>query len=193
MKKVNLKNSMIALAIGLCLASCGGGKQKNAEQKIEEAIRESAEQTEVTENNWQSQIKKQFAVDIPVPDGWTFNSVRSYPSMGIVIVAFTQTDDNAVSGLDALKTVFDATKAASSEGCYLINTDSETMSVFIDKKYETVDDVCKPEHTFGGTFIGTFWYYTLDGKSKVANFDYDKDKKSMSVKFEHSKLREHIK
>jgi hypothetical protein len=175
------------------MASCGGGKPKNAEQIIEAAISESAKQTEVTESNWQSQIKKQFAVDIAVPAGWTFNKVLSYPSMGILMVAFTQTDDNAASGLEVLKTVFDATKAASSEGCYLINTDSETHALFIDKQYETADDVCKPEHTFGGTFIAEFWYYTLNGKSKVVNFDYDAGKKSMSVKFEHSKLREHIK
>jgi hypothetical protein len=82
MKKVNfLRNAAIIACLAVVMTACGGGSGKkdgkiDAEAIVEQQIKESASQTEINKDNWQSLIKKRFGVELAVPQGWIFTDVK---------------------------------------------------------------------------------------------------------------------
>ena len=84
MTTVNFKNSVIALAIGLAVVSCGsrGGNQQSGAvttetAKVEAKATDYANQetyTELTAGDWQKVIKANYDFDLTVPSGFTFKA-----------------------------------------------------------------------------------------------------------------------
>jgi hypothetical protein len=126
MKRVNIKNSVIALAIGLFAVSCGGGGSKPQQtatsetttQQATPAAGSSLEIKDVNVGNWQAVIKAtREGVDIPLPDGWTV--VKAEPSRGsYVAVTFDVGGSTTVEQFGQM--LMDATKAVASNGNHKI-------------------------------------------------------------------------
>ena len=82
MTTVNFKNSMIALAIGLVMVSCGGrggnqqsGTATSEEAKVETKANDYANQelwTKLSADDWQKVVKANYDFDLTIPSGWTF-------------------------------------------------------------------------------------------------------------------------
>ena len=197
MTKKNFKNSVIALAIGLIMISCGGGSKKNdipttADGKIDAAavvkqqMEEAAQQTEITAANWQSEVKKRFGVDLSIPQGWTFAAVNVYWSGETVVISFDRESDDATQPRAIASTIFNTTKALSTEGNFIVDVDSESYKVSKGKVYDSFDELEPVNKFFGEDYINSYWYYVQNGV-KVVTLDCDKDKKFV-VKFEVSKI-----
>ena len=185
---------MITLIICLLIISCGGGKKNDAstatdvETLIEEQVKESATQTEITASNWQREIKKCFGMDIEVPQGWSFDNVRTYFDGEIVIVLFArENDDDAAKPSEIANSIFNITKAISTEGNFSVDVNSETYKVSKGTEYENFDQTRIGNVSFfGEEYINSFWYYK-NGGIKVVNLDCDKGDK-FSIKLEISKI-----
>ncbi|MDR0421249.1 MAG: hypothetical protein LBH30_07380 [Prevotellaceae bacterium] len=174
--------------------ACGGNSSKNntekqnAEKFVEEVMNDAAQQTEINANNWQQTVKKVFGVDIACPNGWSFKDVKTYFSGDIVIVYMEKIAEDAESEIEVCKTLFEATQAASSEGNFNVDVDSETYRVFKGQIYENFDDIYNSDkYAFigGDGFVSEFWYYKYSGV-KVLTFGTDKGQ--MAIKFEKSKI-----
>jgi hypothetical protein len=115
--------------------------------------------------------------------------VKKYFGNDIVIIYFDKTSDDAASEADVLKTLLDATKAASSEGNFDVNINSETYQVTKGKIYESIEDIYNPKSNesfgLGDSYINEYWYYKYSGV-KVLTFNTNEGK--MSIKFEKSKI-----
>ncbi|MDR1811028.1 MAG: hypothetical protein LBR34_11625 [Prevotella sp.] len=198
MKKLSFKTGLMAAAIGLAVISCGGGSGKDnalpmtedgkidAEALIKQQLEESEKQTEITAENWKSVIKNGFGIDVAVPQGWSFKDVKSYWNGETVIVLFTRNGDNAADPRNAAAAIFDATKAVSPEGNFIVDIDVDTYKTTKGKAYDSFDENYPPNKIAGGDFIATYWYYSYKGKLKVVNIDSDDGR--LSFKFEHSKV-----
>ena len=78
----NFKNSVIALAIGLIMASCGGGggnqqsgTATSEEAKVETKTNDYANQelfTKLSASDWQKVVKANYDFDLTIPSRWTF-------------------------------------------------------------------------------------------------------------------------
>jgi hypothetical protein len=126
MKKVNLKISVIALAIGMCLVSCGGGnkKQQNTAGKVvEEAVKEAKITNSFSEAAAEASMKKlaglgkvnvapdfPYIIDEDTKANYGDNSHAQY---------FFIKEDGDITKEEYrawLKKVFDATAAVSDDG-----------------------------------------------------------------------------
>jgi hypothetical protein len=60
MKKLNFKNTVIAVAIGLLIASCGGGsgKKNAADKTVKEAVKEAEVKNSFSEAAAEASMKK---------------------------------------------------------------------------------------------------------------------------------------
>ena len=193
MKTVNFKISVIALTIGLVMFSCSGGSKKgkiDAEAFVEQQLKESAEQTEITAANWQSVVKKRFGIDLAVPSGWVFSDVRSYFSGETVIIIFNQEGENAAKPREIATKIFNTTQTISSEGNFNIdvniNEAGTSGTTSKGKVYENFGETQVMSGSFfGEDYINAFWYYKKDGV-KLASLDSDNGR--FIVKFEISKV-----
>ena len=77
--RVNIKNIVIALAIGLVMASCGsrGSNQSGTATTETKTQTASAGTTleDLNDNNWKAVVKANFGLDLTVPAGWSFNRI----------------------------------------------------------------------------------------------------------------------
>ena len=122
MTRVNFKNSLIALAIGLSVVSCGGrgGNQQSggaSETKTETKAETTVAELKVKDanaDNWQAVIKAtREGIDIPLPDGWTVRKAGE----GIASdVAVDFTVGGSTTAEQYGQMLFDITKAASQNG-----------------------------------------------------------------------------
>ncbi|MCL2097862.1 MAG: hypothetical protein FWH23_03780 [Bacteroidales bacterium] len=191
MKKQVFKINLIVLAIGLMSVSCGGGGGKNpekidAEALVKEQMDASAKQSEITAANWQSEVKKRFGIALDLPQGWSFSDVRMYFSGDIVIVIFNQDNDDATKPNIIAESIFNATKAISTEGNFNVDIDSENYKVSKGTVYENFEESNMGIKMLGEDYINAFWYYKKDG-IKVVSLDHD-SKGKFVVKFEISKI-----
>jgi hypothetical protein len=86
MTTVNFKNSVIVLAIGLVVASCGGrggnqqsGTATSEQAKVETKSADYANQetgTQLSASDWQAVVKANYDFDLTVPSGFTFKEGR---------------------------------------------------------------------------------------------------------------------
>jgi hypothetical protein len=181
------------LAVTMMTACNSSGKPKDgkidAAQAVKEALGKSSAQTEITAANWQSVIKKRFGIDLTTPQGWLFSDVKAYFSGETVLVIFESGGDNAAKPRDIARTIFDATKAISSEGNFNVDIHSNeaatSVSITKSKVWDTFDENQPVVKMFGEDYINAFWYYKKDG-IKVVNVNCDKGK--FVVKFEISKI-----
>jgi hypothetical protein len=193
MKTVNFKTVLTVLVIISVTVSCGGGKKDgktDPETLAGKQMKEAAAQTEITETNWQSIIKKRFGVELAVPQGWTFTDVKAYFDGKTVIVNFKQGGDSATLPRDIAQTIFDAVKDISTEGNFnvdvKINAEGTSGTTSKGKVYETYEQ-CDPVNKFlGEQYINSFWYYVKDGVKVVT---LGSDKGVFSVKFEISPVK----
>jgi hypothetical protein len=78
-----VNGSVIALAIGTGLVSCGGGngnKQSGSATATKTGTQAATSGTtlkELNDNNWPSVVKANFGLDLQIPAGWSFQSVKS--------------------------------------------------------------------------------------------------------------------
>ncbi|MDR1811089.1 MAG: hypothetical protein LBR34_11935 [Prevotella sp.] len=198
MKKFDFRTGFAALIIGLLTVSCGGGSGKgndipltedgkiDAEAVIKQQLKEGEEQTKVTPGNWKSVIKDEFGIDVDVPQGWTFKDVKAYWNGETIVVLFEKESDDAFHPRNAATRIFDATKAVSAEGNFLVDVNTETYKTSKGTVYNSFDENFPSSKMLGSEFIATFWYFTYKGKVKVVNIDSDDGK--LSFKFEHSKV-----
>jgi len=122
MKRVNFKNSVIALAIGLFTVSCGGGGSKQQSGGAPETKTETKAATPAAElkvkdanaDNWQAVIKAtREGIDIPLPDGWTVRKAGEGIARDVA-VDFTVGGSTTAEQYGQM--LFDITKAASQNG-----------------------------------------------------------------------------
>jgi hypothetical protein len=168
MKIANFRNSLIAVAIVLFAVSCGGGGNKQAAGKktdVEAAkdLAAKAEDKSVTADNWQKVVKKEFGVDLAVPDGWKFSQVKalSFSETNILLmISFEKAGDNAAKVSETARALFDRTKALSTEGIFLIDVNNNSTSLAKGETFETFDDRFTPSLMHDDVDkIDTYWYY----------------------------------
>ena len=186
---------MMATAIGAVMVSCGGGgNQQSAGKKTDvEAAQElvaKAEDKSVTADNWQAFVKKEFGVDIAVPDGWKFNQVNALnfsETIITILIRFEKAGENAAKVSETARSLFDRTKALSSDGIFLIDVDVNGGGMKKGETFATFDDRFKPSMMYDGVSdIETYWYYkTSDGIKLV---DVSAEKGRMTVKVEFNKV-----
>ena len=168
MKKVNFKNSVIALAIGLVMVSCGGGnssKQCTAETQTEQAVpAKGTELKNVDENNWQAVVKANFGIDLAVPVGWSLKSVKSPNGVNNLIVVMTINE--GTTGEEEGNRLFEATKAISKHGNFKnkVDWDAETVS-----EGNVVNDFSEVDQ-FNDSDVLATWNFTFDSKMIMVNY-----------------------
>ena len=82
MTNTKFKNSVIALAIGLVMVSCGGrsgnqqsGTATSGTAKVETKANDYANQevwTKLSASDWQKVVKANYDFDLTIPSGWSF-------------------------------------------------------------------------------------------------------------------------
>ena len=187
-------NSMIALAIALVMVSCGGSgsKQTDGKKTDVEAAKElvsKAEDKSITADNWQKVVKKEFGIDLAIPNGWKFNQVKALTfsdNLITILIKFEKTDDNATPVSETAKTLFDRTNALSSEGNFYIDVDINNGKMSKGETYATFDACFKPDDFFDGvTGLETLWYYK--DASGIKLVDISAKKGLLTVKLEFNK------
>ena len=125
---INFKNSVIALTIGLVMASCGGrgGNQQSGAAtpetaKVEAKATDYANQetyTELTAGDWQKVIKANYDFDLTVPSGWSFKEGKKTNVNPAYDVDFNFTADDFKAALGEVhQYLFDLTaKISSADG-----------------------------------------------------------------------------
>ena len=196
MTRVNFKNSVIALAIGLIMVSCGDGgsnQQGDGKKTDIEAAQElvsKAEDKSVTADNWQAFVKKEFGVDFAVPNGWKFIQVNalSFSETNVtLLIAFEKTGDNAANVSETAQALFDQTKALSSEGIFLIDVSNSSETMGKGQTFATFDERFKPTPMYDGVSdIETYWYYKVSDVIKMVDISAEKGR--MRVKFDYDKV-----
>ena len=170
MTRVNFKNIVIALAIGLVMVSCGGrGGNKQSgnatETKTEQATpAKGTELKDVDEKNWQAIVKTNFGLDLSVPAGWTFKSVKSPNGVNNLIVEMTT--GGGTTGEAEGKRLFEATKALSPHGNYKNNPnwEAETLSAG-----DVVNDIGEVDK-FNDSDMVASWSFTFNLKMIMVNY-----------------------
>jgi len=195
MKRVNFKNSMVALAIVLVMVSCGGGsgnKQADSKKDAVEAATElvgKAESKGVTVDNWQEFVKKEFGVNFSVPDGWKFSQVNALSlseTNVTLLITFEKAGDNASAVSATAKALFDQTKALSSDGIFLIDVDINSGAMKKGQTFATFEERFKPTLMYDGiSDMETYWYYKVSDVIKLV--DISTEKGYMRVKFDYDK------
>ena len=192
MTKVNFRNSVIALAIGLVMVSCGGGGKKTDGKTTDvEAAKElvsNAENKSVTADNWQEYVKNDFGIDFPMPNGWTFKQVKAleFSETIITLLVVFEKGDNAINVSETAKALFDRTKSLSSEGIFTIDVDINNGAMAKDKTFATFEDRFKPSMMYDGVSdIETYWYYKMSDGIKLV--DVSAEKGFMKIKLEFNK------
>ena len=170
MTRVKFKNSVIALAIGLFAVSCGGGGSKQSsgsattETKTEKAATKGTELKDVDEKNWQSVVKANFGIDIAVPAGWTFKSVKSPNGVNNIIIAMTLGE--GTTGKAEGKRLFEATKSLSPHGNYKGKVDWEAETVSASDVVNNFSEV----DAFTDSDVSATWNFTFNSKMIMVNF-----------------------
>jgi hypothetical protein len=169
MKKVNFKNSVIALAIGLVTVSCGGGntnKQNGTatETKPETKTEQAASNNET--RDWQGIIKKNWGADIVMPNGWTTEKVNLDEANGKVYHVEVELNvGGTASAMDFLNTVFEATKAVAANGNHEVGVNAQTYSSIEGVTYDTADDAL----LMAGK-ASAQWCYTYNKTLMIVNY-----------------------
>jgi hypothetical protein len=116
-KKMNIKKSVIALAIGVFAVSCGGSGSKQPQQSATTETKTEQEQpakpAAITVDNWRQVVKEKKYVDIPLPDGWSAKETKINSAGRIQI---TLNMGGSTSGEQYGQMLFEATKSASTKG-----------------------------------------------------------------------------
>jgi hypothetical protein len=112
MTRVNFKNSVIALAIGLVMVSCGGrggnqqsGSATSETAKVEAKATDYANQelfTELSASDWQKVVKVNYDFDLTMPSGWTFNEGKKTNVNPAYYVNFTTEAEDFKAASNAL-------------------------------------------------------------------------------------------
>lgn len=146
---------MLALMMVLSLAACGGkddkqpsgnndnpGTSQQSEQNTDDSSNKLA-LGDIDKDNWQEYVKKFYALDIELPDGWSLKNVEVPYSHGQkVVLEFNVGGDTTYR--DFGETIFAATQKASTK---------EAMG------YESVEDV-------GTNNIAWYWFYKPELKKE---------------------------
>ena len=116
MTKMNFKNSLIALAIGLVTVSCGGGNKQqgraaetpeSTEQvKVEAEATDYANQetgTQLSASDWQKAVKANYDFDLTLPAGWKFEEGKKANLNPAYDLRFTTSSDDVKAAYDELK------------------------------------------------------------------------------------------
>ena len=166
MTQVNFKNSVIALAIGLFAASCGGGgsKQQSGQATTETAKVETKKSAAVTGSmdvmteddlnelgqNWKENFPAKTGIkNLGKPKGSKIEMVA--PGVTNFVINFECENPSAVCAPYA-KSVWDLTKGIAEKGELLIYVGGETKykaGSFEQTKYEDSENYT--------------WYYSFDG------------------------------
>ena len=188
--------AMIAIfAIALVMISCGGGNSSNnaSDKKTDtEATKEvatKAESKSVNVDNWQAFVKKEFGVDLAIPNGWKFSQVReaSFSENNVtLLVMFEKAGENAVAVSETAKSLFDQTNALSTEGIFLIDVSNSSSTMKKGETFATFDDRFKPSMMYDGVSdIETYWYYKAADVVKCVDISAKKGR--MRIKFDYDK------
>jgi hypothetical protein len=116
-----LKNTVIALAIGLAFTACNnkGNKQSGEAAAAQAETVSSAELKETNAGNWQAVAKENFKLDLTLPAGWTVTKAESPNGQNMML--FCEIDNaDSLDGAAKLASVksfvqaaLEASKAAS--------------------------------------------------------------------------------
>jgi hypothetical protein len=175
MKRINIKNSVIAMAIAVALfaVSCGGSGGKKPQQsattetKTEQAAPAKGGGTElknVDEKNWQAVVKANFGVDVAVPAGWTFKSVKSPNGVNNLIIAMTIGE--GTTGEAEGKRLFAATKAVSKYGNFKGQVDWEAETVSAGNAVNDIGEV----DAFSDSDVVATWNFTFNSRMIIVNY-----------------------
>ena len=174
MTKTNLKISVIALAIGMVMVSCGNSGSSNkqngsatTETKTQQAApAKGTTLKEVDTNNWQAVVKANFGLHLEVPAGGELKSVKSLNGVNNLEVIMT-IGEAGVTGEAEGKRLFEATKAISPHGNYKNNPNWENETV-------SAGDAIADFSDLGGVYsdgdVIIYWAFTFDSKMIMVNY-----------------------
>jgi hypothetical protein len=165
-----VKFAALALLVSTAIfaVSCGGNASK---KQSEEPVTETATETkaeaansgavalkDVSADNWQAAVKSNFGVEVTVPQGWSFKSVRS-PNGQTNLMLLLTTGDGTTAEAEGRR-LFEATKALSPHGNYKGTPDWENDKVSAGDAVADFADV-----NAGGTgWISAQWNFTYNSK-----------------------------
>ena len=161
---------MIALLAILVMVSCGGGSSKQqsgnaSETKTEQAATSGTTLKELNDNNWQSVIKANFGLDIAIPAGWSFQSVKSLNRVNNLELVLTT--GGGTTGKEECRRLFEATKALSPQGNYKNNANWEAETV---SAGDVISDFSNLEGMFPDGDVITSWAFTFNSKMIMVNY-----------------------
>ena len=171
MTRVNFKNSVIALAIGLSVVSCGGrgGNQQSgaatSEMQTEQAKSVGETLEDLNDNNWKAVVKANFGLDLTVPVGWTFKSVSSPNRVNNLILELTIGE--GTTGIDECKRLFEVTKSLSPHGNYKNNANWEAETV---SAGDVINDFSGLQGVYPDGDVITTWAFTFNSKMIMVNY-----------------------
>jgi hypothetical protein len=176
MKKIS--TIIITASLGALLAGCGDSGDSKAEGKASAAKSAPAKSggktlRDIGEDNWQKMIKDTFGLDIVLPEGWSFKSVKSLNGVNNADLVLFIGEDAATTGPAFAKLLFDATQSTSPHGNYKakINPDLETVSA--DNAIEEFKSVHGNENDH---YVTAAWNYTFEKRMVMFNFFAPGDK-----------------
>ncbi len=119
---------------------------------------------DVNESNWQSAVKSNFGLDVPVPDGWSFKSVES-PNKRTNLKLFLHIG-GATTGEAMARQFFEVTKALSPHGNYTGVPDWDNDKVVAGS---AVNDISEVDKSSGQNVIAQ-WCFTTGSKSVMVSY-----------------------
>jgi hypothetical protein len=170
MTKVYLKFSLIALAIGVLVVSCGGrgGNQQSGttttdtKTEVKAAASSGAELKDVNEGNWQAVLKANFGVDYVLPAGWSFKEVYS-PNGRTNLKLFLNIGGDT-TGEDMGNSLFAQTKSLSKYGNFKGNVDWDAETVSAGDALADFNSAKANPRSASST-----WNYTFNSRMVILN------------------------
>jgi len=183
MTKVHFKNSLIALAIGVFVVSCGGGGSQQQSQSATETVTQQEtvavselQVKDVNKSNWQAVIKtNKGGVDISLPDGWSVE--KTDYSGSTVYLDFSI--GGSTTGEQFGQMLFDATKAVSQNGNHKVEITERGVAE--GAAIGTIDEaaVIAGQSAYNWCFTETTEYkYT-----RQINYSFSADAKKAAISF----------
>jgi hypothetical protein len=175
--KRTIKNSVLALTIGLAFTACSGsGGKQTGEETAQQAATEQAatsthaESKEVTQSNWQEVVKADFGIDFPALQGWTFSDVKSYLDGEKVVVTYKQDGEKAAKPREIAASFFNATKAISPKGNFAVEAtiDEKGNGSSTTKAYTDYNDCDPVNELLGEDFVSAQWFFEKDGRKSIS-------------------------
>ena len=175
---------MLALAMVLSLAACGGEKDPTpsgngaTDPGTSQQTPSSGETTppgtqnsdaesisDINLENYQGLTEKHYGITLEVPEGWTLKEVT--PASYVTVEYIFEVGGN-IAVADAAETFFATTKAVSTDGNYAVDIDWANNSA---KKGNSFDSAAAADNDPTGSDALMAWGYTFESRIIQVNYN----------------------